>query len=314
MAVKTKSVTRPRMSGTAMMARHVAVSRPASQGSVSARSASVRGVPSSRVSLAKIANIDLSWDSSASRALSIPSRTRCSLTGKLTTIDGPAKVRRNYSARGSNGASRCGSVKRVRGRSQGTDPGHRSSVRPSRPTCAAGPPDRGDILTALPGELPFSRGDRVSPWGPCATSPIYRGMCAPSPKRPRSSSGVRGPQAPPTGACVPQAPDSYVVRPRPLPVPVPTCRGLDHQTACYRGRTAGHLSAIAPRPGMPQNGVQTGYVTGAARWPVRDRAAVPAGLLVRDGPLARNLRPERAGPAVRCGQRIQEVESHVQRN
>ena len=102
MAIKTKSVTRPRMSGTAMMARHVAVSRPARQGSVSARSASVRGVPSSRVSLVKIA---------------------------------------------------C-------------------------------------------------------------------------------PHGVRVPQAPSTGACVPQAPDSHVVRPRPLPVPVPTCRGLDHQTAC----------------------------------------------------------------------------------
>ena len=77
MAIKTKSVTRPRMSGTVMMARHVAVSRPASQGNVSARSAPVRGAPSSPVSLVKIANIDLSRGSPPSRTLSIPSRTRC---------------------------------------------------------------------------------------------------------------------------------------------------------------------------------------------------------------------------------------------
>jgi hypothetical protein len=45
--------------------------------SVSARSASERGTPLSRVSLVKIANIDLSRGSPPSRALSIPSRTRC---------------------------------------------------------------------------------------------------------------------------------------------------------------------------------------------------------------------------------------------
>jgi hypothetical protein len=38
---------------------------------------SVRGAPSSRVSLAKIANIDRSRGSLPSRALSIPSRIRC---------------------------------------------------------------------------------------------------------------------------------------------------------------------------------------------------------------------------------------------
>ena len=80
------------MSGTAMTARAVTASPLADQArlrSVSAGSASVRGVPSSRVSLAKIANIDLSWGSAPSRALSIPSRTRCWLTGKLTPADCP---------------------------------------------------------------------------------------------------------------------------------------------------------------------------------------------------------------------------------
>ena len=56
MAMKTKSVTRPRMSGTANMARTVVVSPPAGQArrrSVSVRSVSVRGAPSSRVSRGK---------------------------------------------------------------------------------------------------------------------------------------------------------------------------------------------------------------------------------------------------------------------
>jgi len=86
------------MSGTAITARTVAVSPLLGQArlrSVSARSASVRGAPSSRVSLAKIANIDLSRGSAPSRALSIPSRTRCWLTGKLTPADCPGKTRRN---------------------------------------------------------------------------------------------------------------------------------------------------------------------------------------------------------------------------
>src|SRR6266581_7080515 len=52
-------------------ARQVAVSRPASQGHVSAWRASVRGAPSSRVSLVKISNIDLSRGSPPSRAFSI---------------------------------------------------------------------------------------------------------------------------------------------------------------------------------------------------------------------------------------------------
>jgi hypothetical protein len=70
----------------AMAARTVAVSPLAGPArlrsvarlrSLSGRRASVRGAPSSRVSLVKIANIDLSRGSAPSRAFSIPSRTRC---------------------------------------------------------------------------------------------------------------------------------------------------------------------------------------------------------------------------------------------
>jgi hypothetical protein len=77
-------------------------------------------------------------------------------------------------------------------------------------------PDGCDAVMPLPGELPFSRGDRVSrlgcvgpkphlsglvcpkpqtaaliAWGAWAPSPIYRGLCAPSPKRPRRPGRAR---------------------------------------------------------------------------------------------------------------------------
>jgi len=90
------------MTGTAMMARALAVTPPAGQASLRrarARSVSVSGTSSSRVSLVKMANIDLSRGSPPSSAFSILSRTRCSLTGKLTPGHFPGKARQNRRAR-----------------------------------------------------------------------------------------------------------------------------------------------------------------------------------------------------------------------
>lgn len=53
---------------------------------------SVRGAPSSLVSLVKIANIDTSRGSQPFRSLSILSSTRCWLDGKLTTVGFPARA------------------------------------------------------------------------------------------------------------------------------------------------------------------------------------------------------------------------------
>src|ERR1700733_9751771 len=50
-------------------------------------------------------------------------------------------------------------------------------------------------------------GSRGLAWGACATTPAYRGLCAPSPKRPRPVRGAWVPRPPPIGVCVPQAPD-----------------------------------------------------------------------------------------------------------
>ena len=75
MTMKTKSVTRTRTSGMATMAVGPPGQIRLRRGS--AGSDSVRGAPSFRVSLVKIANIDLSRGSLPSRALSIRSRTCC---------------------------------------------------------------------------------------------------------------------------------------------------------------------------------------------------------------------------------------------
>jgi hypothetical protein len=50
------------------------------------------------------------------------------------------------------------------------------------------------------------RPEKRPQWGTCASGPIFRGLCATSPKRPRSLRGVRVPLAPSCGACVPRAP------------------------------------------------------------------------------------------------------------
>jgi hypothetical protein len=63
----------------------------------SGRSDSVRGAPSSRVSLVKIANIDLSRGSQPSKSVSILSRTCCWPAGKLTTPHCPEKTEGNGS-------------------------------------------------------------------------------------------------------------------------------------------------------------------------------------------------------------------------
>jgi pimeloyl-ACP methyl ester carboxylesterase len=61
-------------------------------------------------------------------------------------------------------------------------------------------------------------------WGPCATAPVYRGLCATTPKRPRPARGARVPQPPSIGACAPQPPDrrrQTSQRPEASPLPGP---------------------------------------------------------------------------------------------
>jgi hypothetical protein len=48
-------------------------------------------------------------------------------------------------------------------------------------------------------------GDLV--WGACATTPVFRGMCAPAPKRSRPARGAWVPRPPSYRACVPQPPN-----------------------------------------------------------------------------------------------------------
>src|SRR5277367_4141599 len=88
----------------------------------------------------------------------------------------------------------------------GAGSGTREWIKTDRHTRAVGPTDGRYNLMPLPGRPPFSARIAGLSWGACATTPVYRGMCATTPERPRSARGAWVPRPPSTGACVPQPP------------------------------------------------------------------------------------------------------------
>src|SRR5271156_120346 len=65
----------------------------------------------------------------------------------------------------------------------GAGSGTREWIKTDRHTRAVGPTDGRYNLMPLPGRPPFSARIAGLSWGACATTPVFRGMCATTPEK-----------------------------------------------------------------------------------------------------------------------------------